>query len=155
MANLTDVQAWAHEMMTHHITESGWSFGFDHAKMRAGLCDFKKKRISVSRYLAARYDDDEVRQILLHEIAHALAGSKAGHGPKWRTIAKQIGYDGKRTHDGTPPTISHPSSAIARRATSFFDSSEQLARSRAVAAAEVSTAIASSHGTGVTHSKGA
>jgi predicted SprT family Zn-dependent metalloprotease len=101
MANLTDVQAWAHEMMAHHITESGWSFGFDHAKMRAGLCDFKKKRISVSRYLAARYDDDEVRQILLHEIAHALAGSRAGHGPKWRTIAKQIGYDGKRTHDGS------------------------------------------------------
>jgi predicted SprT family Zn-dependent metalloprotease len=101
VANLTDVQTWANELMAHHIIEGGWSFGFDHAKMRAGLCDFKKKRISVSRYLAARYDDDEVRQILLHEIAHALAGSKAGHGPKWRTIAKQIGYDGKRTHDGS------------------------------------------------------
>jgi hypothetical protein len=53
------------ELIEIHLDSRVWSFGFDHAKMRAGLCDFGKKRISLSRYLAARYDDDEVKQVLL------------------------------------------------------------------------------------------
>ena len=64
---------------------SVWTFGFDNAKTRAGLCDYSAKRITVSRYLAVRYGDDEIHQILLHEVAHALAGSRAGHGPRWRS----------------------------------------------------------------------
>ena len=51
--------------------------------------------------MAARYEDDEIHQVLLHEVAHALAGMGAGHGAKWRSIAKELGYDGKRTHDGS------------------------------------------------------
>jgi hypothetical protein len=39
-----------------------------------GACDYTRKRITVSRYLAARYDDETNRQTLLHEVAHALAG---------------------------------------------------------------------------------
>lgn len=101
MADLDQVRAWAHELIEQHLDSRVWSFAFDHAKMRAGLCDFGKKRISLSRYLAARYDDDEVKQVLLHEVAHALAGAKAGHGTKWRTIARELGYDGSRTHDGS------------------------------------------------------
>src|SRR5690606_25270933 len=69
-------------------------------KRRAGLCDYSSKRISVSRYLAARYEDDEIHQILLHEVAHAVAGPKSGHGPRWRQIAIDLGYEGKRLHDG-------------------------------------------------------
>ena len=49
---------------------------------------------------AVRYDDDEIHQILLHEVAHAMAGPRAGHGPKWVRIANDIGYVGRRTHDG-------------------------------------------------------
>jgi predicted SprT family Zn-dependent metalloprotease len=33
----------------------------------------------------------EVRDALLHEIAHALAGHHAGHGPVWRKIAHEVG----------------------------------------------------------------
>nr|WP_245190339.1 SprT-like domain-containing protein [Leucobacter exalbidus] len=83
-----------------HLDSDHWSFGFDHAKRRAGLCNFTLKRITVSRYLAAKFDDDEVHQILLHEVAHAIAGPRAGHGPHWRLIAKSIGYVGGRTHHG-------------------------------------------------------
>jgi len=77
-----------------------WSFGFDNAKTRAGLCDYTGKRITVSRHLASRYEDDEIHQVLLHEVAHALAGPKAGHGPRWKAIAEDLGYEGKRLHDG-------------------------------------------------------
>ena len=37
--------------------------------------------------------------MLLHEIAHALAGHGAAHGPRWRSTAARIGYTGSRLHD--------------------------------------------------------
>ena len=99
MAELSRVTTWAHALIDLHLDRS-WSFAFDNAKTRAGLCNYIDKRISVSKYLAARYEDDEIHQVLLHEVAHAIAGTRAGHGPKWKSIAKELGYDGKRLHDG-------------------------------------------------------
>lgn len=90
---------WANALIDLHLDRS-WSFGFDNAKTRAGLCNYTDRRISVSKYLAARYDDDEIHQVLLHEVAHAIAGTRAGHGPKWKSVAKELGYEGKRLHDG-------------------------------------------------------
>jgi predicted SprT family Zn-dependent metalloprotease len=101
VADLKRVRTWAEALIALHLDPTVWSFGFDNAKTRAGLCSFNTHRITVSRYLAGRYEDDEIHQILLHEVAHALAGPRVGHGPKWRTIAKELGYDGKRTHDGS------------------------------------------------------
>ncbi|MET0976216.1 MAG: SprT-like domain-containing protein [Leifsonia sp.] len=100
MAELERVRVWANALIALHLDPKVWSFGFDNAKKRAGLCNFTEKRITVSRYLAARYDDDEVHQVLLHEVAHALAGARAAHGPRWLTIARGLGYEGRRTHDG-------------------------------------------------------
>lgn len=100
MADLQRVTRWANALIALHLDPQVWSFGFDNAKTRAGLCNYSTKRITVSRYLAARYEDDEIHQILLHEVAHALAGSRAGHGPKWRVIAADLGYEGKRVHNG-------------------------------------------------------
>lgn len=99
MAELSRVRTWANALIALHL-EPGWTFGFDNAKTRAGLCNYTAKRISVSRYLAARYEDDEIHQVLLHEVAHAMAGNRAGHGPAWKAIARDLGYEGKRLHDG-------------------------------------------------------
>jgi hypothetical protein len=93
------VRTWANALIALHL-DDGWSFGFDSAKTRAGRCNYTTKRITVSRYLAARFEDDEIHQVLLHEVAHALAGTKAGHGPRWKAVAKELGYEGKRLHDG-------------------------------------------------------
>ncbi|PPF75043.1 SprT-like domain-containing protein [Pseudoclavibacter sp. Z016] len=103
MADLAKVRVWAEALIRMHLDES-WSFGFDHAKKRAGACNFRDRRITVSRYLSARYDDDTVHQTLLHEVAHAVAGHKAGHGPEWKRIADELGYVGGRTHDGEVAT---------------------------------------------------
>ncbi|MCI2957778.1 SprT-like domain-containing protein [Agromyces atrinae] len=100
MAELERVRHWADALIALHLDPHVWTFGFDNAKKRAGICNFTTKTITVSRYLAARYDDDEIHQVLLHEVAHAIAGPRAGHGPKWRQIAADLGYVGKRTHDG-------------------------------------------------------
>lgn len=103
MSELQRVRIWAEALITTHLDPS-WSFAFDNAKRRAGLCDYTRKRISVSRYLAARYDDDDNHQTLLHEVAHALAGPGAGHGARWRSIARDLGYVGGTTHHGETAT---------------------------------------------------
>jgi predicted SprT family Zn-dependent metalloprotease len=94
------VRQWANALIALHLDPTVWSFGFDNAKTRAGLCNYTTKRISVSKYLAAKYEDDEVHQILLHEVAHAMAGSRAGHGARWKATAAELGYEGSRLHDG-------------------------------------------------------
>ncbi|GAA2986223.1 putative SprT family Zn-dependent metalloprotease [Microbacterium terrae] len=103
MSDLADVRRWADALIALHL-DASWSFGFDNAKRRAGLCDYTRKRISVSRYLSARYDDDTNHQTLLHEVAHALAGPSAGHGPQWRAVARDLGYVGGTTHHGETAT---------------------------------------------------
>lgn len=90
----------AEALLGEHLPGSGWTFAFDTAKRRAGACDFARKRITVSRYLAAVWDEEDLRQTLLHEIAHALAGHTAAHGPRWRTVAQGLGYTGDRLHHG-------------------------------------------------------
>lgn len=98
MAELARVRVWAEAAIRMHLDPS-WSFAFDSAKKRAGACDYTRKRITLSRYLSELHEDDDVHQTLLHEIAHAMAGHAAGHGPEWRRIAREIGYVGGRTHD--------------------------------------------------------
>lgn len=99
MSELHRVQVWAEALIALHL-DASWTFTFDNAKRRAGLCDYTRKRISVSRYLAARYDDDTNHQTLLHEVAHAMAGPAAGHGAAWKRTARAIGYVGGTTHHG-------------------------------------------------------
>ncbi len=103
MTELHRVRAWADALIALHLDPS-WTFAFDNAKRRAGLCDYGRRRLSVSRYLAARYDDDTNHQTLLHEVAHALAGPAAGHGAAWRRIARELGYSGGVTHGGEAAT---------------------------------------------------
>lgn len=103
MTELVTVRRAAEELIATHLDPS-WSFAFDNAKRRAGACDYTRKRITVSRYLAARYDDETNRQTLLHEVAHALAGPRAGHGASWKRTARALGYVGGTTHDGETAT---------------------------------------------------
>ena len=51
------MRTWAHALIDLHLDPS-WSFAFDNARTRAGLCNYTAKRISVSRHMALRSDDD-------------------------------------------------------------------------------------------------
>ena len=103
MTDLPAVRREAEALLAEHLDPS-WTFAFDNAKRRAGACDYTRQRITLSRYLAARYDDETNRQTILHEIAHALAGAKAGHGAAWKRIARSLGYTGGVTHHGETAT---------------------------------------------------
>ena len=103
MTDLLTVRRHAERLIHTHLDPT-WAFAFDNAKRRAGACDFTRKRITMSRYLSARYDDETNEQTILHEIAHALAGPAAGHGPAWKRIARTLGYSGGTTHHGETAT---------------------------------------------------
>lgn len=86
------VRLMAETKMAEHLDLNVWSFAFDSAKRRAGLCNYTDKRISVSRYLVDIHTLDETMQVVLHEVAHAICGKVAGHGKGWLKTAKSIGY---------------------------------------------------------------
>lgn len=89
------VTALANELFQRHGI-ANYSFGFDRAIRRAGLCDYKNRRITISKHLVASGDMDLIHQVLLHEIAHALAGQAAGHGKIWKQKATELGYRHER-----------------------------------------------------------
>ncbi|MBL0886878.1 SprT-like domain-containing protein [Myceligenerans indicum] len=105
--NLVEARNLARDLMSRHGL-AGWRFEYDDAKRRAGMCHFARRRISLSAPLATVYDESEVRDTVLHEIAHALAGPEAGHGARWREKAREIGCSGLRYVDPNAPTLDGP-----------------------------------------------
>ena len=88
----------ANRLMTRHgLFAAGWSFGFNRRKRSLGLCRYEQKRIELSIWFVAANDEAAVRDTVLHEIAHALAGPKAGHGPAWAAVCRRIGAAPTRT----------------------------------------------------------
>lgn len=76
------------------LAENGldrWQVRWDGALRRAGSCRFAEKTITLSEKLLPAYSAETVREVILHEVAHALAGPKAGHGPAWQRQALQLG----------------------------------------------------------------
>lgn len=86
----------------HGTMKKKWTFGFDNAKKRFGVCKKNRKQITISKYLTFLNSEEEFRDTVLHEIAHALAierGVHDGHGPQWRSIAREIGCVPRRCHN--------------------------------------------------------
>ena len=79
----------------HGLTALGWSAGWDRARRRFGACWPKRKRITLSRVLTELNAEDQVRDTILHELAHALTFERHGrvrsHGSEWKAIARSLG----------------------------------------------------------------
>jgi SprT-like family len=78
------------------LADVGWTFGFDRAKRRFGLCHYMNQKITVSAFSLPHRTEDDVRQTLLHEVAHALVGGGHGHDDVWLAQARALGYVGGR-----------------------------------------------------------
>lgn len=95
--NINDAQALAAKLMTEHKLDSkGWVFKFDKGTCRFGRCSYSNRVITLSRSLTLSNAETEVRDTILHEIAHALVGPRHGHDSLWRAQALKIGCNGKR-----------------------------------------------------------
>ncbi|MEK9763194.1 MAG: SprT-like domain-containing protein [Deltaproteobacteria bacterium] len=82
----------------HELFDKGWRFSFDRAKRRAGSCKFSNKEITLAKAYAEQENYKEIKNTILHEIAHALVGPKHGHNEIWRQKALEIGCDAERCH---------------------------------------------------------
>ena len=97
--NLDAALALAQNLMHQHRL-AGWTFGFDRARRRFGCCNYSRQRITLSASLTLLNDESQVRDTILHEIAHALAGQTAGHGPAWQALARSLGCNALRCYGG-------------------------------------------------------
>ena len=85
----------------HHVP-----FEFDRGKRRLGATHFQYpvgmphaailKKITLSAHFVDLLPEDEVRDVILHEIAHALCPAKEGHGVLWRSMARKVGAKPQR-----------------------------------------------------------
>jgi predicted SprT family Zn-dependent metalloprotease len=89
--NLEDAENLALTLMEDHGIGNTWSFRFDNAKRRCGSCHHGKRTITLSRHFVERNTEADVDDTIRHEIAHALAGHKAGHGVQWQMWAIRLG----------------------------------------------------------------
>ncbi|MBI1374282.1 MAG: hypothetical protein GC159_16320 [Phycisphaera sp.] len=95
-------------MTEHGLIADGWRFAWSNGKRQLGRCQIRRRRdpstgkyveiktIKLSRYLVALNNDHEVRDTILHEIAHAIAGLKNGHNSVWKAVCRRIGAKPQR-----------------------------------------------------------
>jgi len=48
-------------------------------------------RLVLSRYLIVLNDEDQIKEVVLHEIAHFKVNPKNGHNWAWQQMARQLG----------------------------------------------------------------
>lgn len=69
----------------------GTEFAFGNHFGAYGTCHSNGELITLLLDHAIKSDMAEIKNTLLHEIAHALVGSKNGHNEVWQEQAKKMG----------------------------------------------------------------
>lgn len=103
--NLDDTRRIAQQLLDEHgLTGDGWTFRFDRKKTRMGGCDWASKTVTLSELYAHSASEPHVRNILIHEVAHALVspfvptlrgGMKTDkHSRAWVQKCVELGGDG-------------------------------------------------------------
>lgn len=80
----------ARDLMDRHGLAS-WTLSFSTASRRLGDCNHHQQLIRLALHHALADPEPSIRDTVLHEIAHAIAGREAGHGPAWKDVARKIG----------------------------------------------------------------
>jgi len=98
--DLTEARQLALELLQRHRLAQ-WTFAWNRRKRSLGLCRYAEKRIELSLYFVQANGVEPVRETILHEIAHALAGEKAGHGAAWKAMCAVVGCRPERCDNGS------------------------------------------------------
>jgi predicted SprT family Zn-dependent metalloprotease len=93
--NINEAKSLAERLMREQGL-ADWRFAFDRARRRFGCCWPTRKLITLSRPLTELNDEAEVRDTILHEIAHALV--PGGHTAAWRKMCVRIGAVPRRCY---------------------------------------------------------
>jgi predicted SprT family Zn-dependent metalloprotease len=93
-----------HLLNVHGLTQKGWKFNFDSAKKRFGVCCHGPKTIGLSLPLTKLNTEEQVKDTILHEIAHALVGPQHGHDNVWKRKCIEIGAKPERCYSSSEVT---------------------------------------------------
>lgn len=96
------VRTLALDLMARHGLHD-WGFDFNRRKRSMGLCRYGAKSIELSIYFVDRNGAEEVRDTVLHEIAHALVGPDHGHDAVWKAKCVAIGAKPQRCGQADMP----------------------------------------------------
>jgi len=81
------------------LIEEGWSFVWDtRAVRRYGQCRYRQREIGVTKVLANLNTIEETKDVVLHEIAHALTGPGHGHDWAWKQKCVLVGARPERCY---------------------------------------------------------
>lgn len=95
---LAQAKNLAISLMGKHGLLGVWSFQFHNKKRALGSCNGSRRIIYLSTTFIPQMDEDDVKDVVLHEIAHALVGCNHGHDWTWQRKALEIGCNGERTN---------------------------------------------------------
>jgi predicted SprT family Zn-dependent metalloprotease len=101
-------------MARQGLIAAGWTYRLGRACREFGSCDEVKKRLNFSAPIASLNTEDDLREVVLHEVAHAKAGNDKGHGRGWKLMALAVGANPQRTcgaHIKTPDNKYHATCA--------------------------------------------
>lgn len=79
-------------LLKHNLRNTKIEFRIHHSAL--GKCVNSGEIISIQINHAINNDMDEIRNTILHEIAHALVGNEYGHNIVWQEKAKELGVIG-------------------------------------------------------------
>ncbi len=84
---------------TEQFKITGWKLKLNKAKTSIGVTNYNTKTVGISAHFlrGPSCDENEMRDAILHELAHVLAGPQAKHGEVWKNIAEKIGCSAKVT----------------------------------------------------------
>ena len=94
------------KLKEHGLASKGWTFGWQNYRRAFGTCHYSIKMIKLSLPMLKSGESVEaMKGTIMHEVAHAIAGDKAGHGPVWKAAMIQLGQKPNRCRpsDGAKP----------------------------------------------------
>ena len=109
---LNEVRALARELMDRHGAND-WRIEFGQARKTLGTCNYHTRTIRLSTGHVLDAPIESVRITILHEIAHFIAGPKAGHGPQWKAVARRLGIPDTACASGPRPEARYTQADLA------------------------------------------
>lgn len=90
---LDEFEDEAERVMTqYNLINEGWKFAWeDEPKPFLGRCNGTKKIVSLNKRWIKVLPPEEITDVILHEVAHALVGVKQKHNNVWKRKCREIG----------------------------------------------------------------
>ena len=100
MNKLIEIRKFAAEQMEKWgLIEENWTFVWDNrAVRRYGQCRYRQREIGGTKKLALINTIEESKDVVLHEIAHALTGRGHGHDHVWKRMCRKVGAKPERCY---------------------------------------------------------